>query len=306
MKSYFIKIQVILIVGLFLFASCSEKEDTMILEDTTNQSNLNSFLSLQDGNELVSLLDQLDEGIEVEKNCKISYFPTMWDIYIEIVKSNDSQQNYLMKKYPEVAKYNEYGEIELKVHDHTLAKLLNANGYIKIGNKIIKVNGDTIKAIINGDINRIKELESAIASTQDGIIIVERIINVYQNNLLPDKDYEWWGTVYSGSNKRVCWRKYGETSGIMEYAYIGGEIKYQEKKALGWFAQKRSLYLHVVCDFVTFNCHDDWCDCYEDIDISKSDVAKSLEVHKRVGSGPVKDIYGLVIDFNANGIIATR
>jgi hypothetical protein len=155
------------------------------------------------------------------------------------------------------------------------------------------------------DIDLIPELMTATTSNETGSIIVEKVVKLGSpENLKSTEDYVWSGTVYSGSKKRVNWEKGAKTYPLLGYCKIGGEIKYQEKKALGWFAQKRSLSLSFHCDQFTYG---GGCS-YVDSDINKSDseTAKSLSVYKRYGRTWACNISGLTIDFNANGITASK
>lgn len=281
-----------------ILVSCeSDEMETPELEDLL-RSDFSNALKVSNSEELVSILNSLDDDI-----AQISDLKSMWDIYMVISEGDANTQSRLMEKYPNVVKYDSDGDLELTIKDEKLARVLTPDGYIKLGKSLIKVEKNLIKSISNGDASLIQILENASESSEDGNILVEEIVEYSPAVAKGTLDYTWSGTHYSGTKKRVKWEKWGRHYPLLNYASVGGKIKYQEKKALGWFAQKRSLYLHVVCDYVGLAPHY----FVEDINISGSKTAKSITVSNHYyDRGTVNPIYGLVIDFNANGIVATK
>jgi hypothetical protein len=288
-----------------LFCSC---EKTEISESVKNDEfEYSEFIELKDNDELLSILNQLDEGKEASEIEQLSGLNSMWNVYERISESYESDQQTLLAKYPNVVTYDSEDELTLNVKDPMLSKVISPEGLIKIGDKIIMVDGETIKAVTNGNFDLIPELAIATNSNESGTIIVEKVVDIMPSiNLKSTEDYTWSGTVYSGSKKRVKWEKWGRHYALLGYSSLGAKIKYQEKKALGWFAQKRSLYLRVRCDEFYYGCGGGWCYLDTNIDMSKTETTKSLTVSKHYGQTPAGDIYGLVINFDANGIVAER
>jgi hypothetical protein len=110
-----------------------------------------------------------------------------------------------LKKHPNSISYTEDGEIVPKVKEKALAKILNPDGYLKIGERIIFVDDIYVKVITNGDTELLPLLRSIDKSNKEGTILVERITDFGGSNLKSTADYTWSGTVYSGSTKRVQW-----------------------------------------------------------------------------------------------------
>ena len=186
-------------------------------------------------------------------------------------------------------------------------KILNPHGFVIVGDTIFKMEGDIIKAIPSGDVSLIDNLSNTTTSLEDSSIIVDKVRDIKDNLFKEANDYTWNGTVYSPDGKSRCnWEKYGRSNFIFGYCYVGADIKYQEKKLLGWFAQSRPLYLGVKCDYITFNCHDGWCDIASNIKLEKQVTDKTLKLTERLGSSPVSTISGLKIGFIANSISAIR
>lgn len=310
MKHKYFKISNLFFVSIILtsiFISCEKEHSEVSSENEIGSVSISEYVTLQDNDELLTILTQLDEGKEAKEISQIANLYSMWDAFDAITESDELTQKQMINKYPKVFSYNSEGELALNVKDPMLAKILNTDGYVKIGKNIIKVEGDVIKALTNGDLELLSELETATESNVEGTILVEKVEDFTKSDLKSTMDYTWSGTVYSGSTKRVQWDKWGRHYPLLGYASLGAEIKYQEKKLLGWFAQKRSLYLHVVCDYIEYGCQDGWCYFDENINMSESETTKSLTVSKHYSQGgTVTTISGLVIDFNANGIIATR
>lgn len=285
------------------FSSCEKDDDLINSKVPSNNSLLSDLVILEDNDELLSVAKLLDEGFDPSEINQLDNFFSMWDAYEAIIESEGNEQEQLLKLYPNSISYSAEGELLPKVKDEALAKVLNPDGYLKIGERIIFVDDLHVKVIANGDKELLPQLETIQESNEEGTILVGKITDYKGSNFKNTADYTWSGTVYSGSKKRVKWEKWGRHYPFL-YASIGAKIKYQEKKWLGWFAQKRSLFLHVVLDYACIG----GCDhrIVGPLDFSDSKTARSITVSKHYPEGTVNPIYGLVIDFNANGIIATR
>lgn len=285
------------------FSSCEKDDESINSKETSNNSLKSDMVTFEDNDELLSVAKSLDEGLESSDISQLDNFFSMWDAFEAIIESEGNEQEELLKFYPNSIRYSAEGELLPKVKDEALAKVLNPDGYLKIGERIIFVDDLHVKVITNGDTELLPQLETIQESNKEGTILVGEITDFIGSDLKSTADYTWSGTVYSGSKKRVKWEKWGRHYPFL-YASIGAKIKYQEKKWLGWFAQKRSLYLHVVLDYACIG----GCDhrVVGPLNFSGSKTAKSITVARHYPEGTVNPIVGLMIDFNANGIIATR
>jgi hypothetical protein len=123
-----------LFIAILMFVSCEKNELSKTVNDEFEYS---KFVELKDNAELLTILTQLDEGIEANEIEQLAGLYSMWNFYEEILESDESGQKALIAKYPKAEVYDYEGELVLNVKDPMLSKVISPEGLIKVGNKII-------------------------------------------------------------------------------------------------------------------------------------------------------------------------
>lgn len=292
------------------FTAC-EKENE-ILRNTTSDKKT-EYLNISNTEELLIILNKLDSGISLKEIMPINHFISMNDIF-EIYESCENQQTKtsLLKSYPEVF-YVKNDIVDINVQDRTLAKILSPDGIFEFDGKIVKIEKDTVKAINNGDKSLLSELLVTKQSSEK--ISVEKITKIYESGTLEEmynninfKSAYFDGEEYHPDGRkmqRILWEKWMTTHPVLHYAEAGGWIKTQDKKALGWIAYKRDLYLKVsmghMIGWQGQNLMEPWVQ-------EKRENAKSIEVKRRekTAGEPFQSAGPIKIWFSGNGIPLTE
>ncbi|MDD3079980.1 MAG: hypothetical protein PHH37_12890 [Paludibacter sp.] len=295
----------------FALSSCDNNEIQI--------SNSNKWVNLESNEQLMSLLDQIDEGKDITNVLPSTNFVSLWDIYETICTSEEAKQKELMEKYPFAVKItdDESGkEVKLNLNDKALAKLLTADGFIKIGTRIIKVEGDVFKEISNGDEALIPTLSNVSESNPDLHIVVKKIISyqvMTESNDNRQKMIETWaywnGYEYYNSTTRCNWNKWIDYNAVFNYTDVGAEVTNQHKGWLGWvnwFSSSSYMYLHLYSEYLycpNFE-YDKWSELMGDtprLDLTKSGTTNNIRVNKRFSNTDTPSAGHVQIDFIYRG-----
>ena len=300
------KIFYIFALAVITMTSC-EKNEVKI------QDEAQKWVELQNNKQLITLLNQLDSGKELSELIPNVKFHSMWDLYQEILNANEIKQKELIEKYPNVVRitnYEEGNEIKLNLNDKTLAKLLSAEGFIKIGKRIINVDGDVIKVITNGDKTLIPELEKTIVSNCESNIVVEKITSYKEKKHFEpgiQKMVAIWGNwEYYDSTTRCHWEKWIDYNPVFDYATVGAEVTNQRKSWLGWanwFSSSSYMYLHLRSDYLDCTNFSYGVNLLDDpgIDLYDSGNTTNVSVSKRFSDSGNVESGHIEIDFIYRG-----
>ena len=292
------------------FTAC-DNEVNLPVDRNASKTDLVEYLTISDNDKLVEILNQLDEGRNIKDILNVSDFYSMWDIYTEIINSSEKAQNELIAQYPSVVVMDyEDEEYTLNLADKTLAKLLSPEGLIKVGEKIVQMDGDVVKSIDNGDITLIDDLKATTLNCTNENIFVSKIVSYKQSGDFDEvkmraNAHEWSGNIYYFDDRKRCrWVKYLNYNVIFNYIDVGAEIKQQKKNVIGvWGGQKTNLWLEVTSNYLY-----SW-DAYiyggllgaQGWVKGKSDNSKSLEVKNRYSSRSTIQAGHIQIKFTFDG-----
>jgi hypothetical protein len=251
------KIFYLLVLAVVSLTSCDKNE---VEVQSAQQIDAPKYIELKNNEELASVLQQLDSNKVVAQVIAGKSFHSMWDVYQEILNSDIEKQKQLIKQYPNVAEIAENDgalEINLKISDKAMAKVLSPNGLIKIGERIIKVENELTKVITNGDETLISKLDTATRTDLSSNILVEKNVRYTPRNqdnskvgLQKSNLFEWSGYVYDGSSRRCKWVKFIDYNPVFDYASVGGSITFQKKTWGMWFSASQAMSLHILSRYL--------------------------------------------------------
>lgn len=306
------KVFFIFALVVFTFTSCEENEPEI-------QDDAQNWVEIRNNDQLLTLLNQLDAGKDLTELLPNVKFISMWDIFQEILKADENNQKELIEQFPNIVKIstNENGaEIKLNLNDQTLAKLLSVDGYIKVGEKIIKAEGDVFKVITNGDKTLISKLKQLNEFDKVPNILVEKIVS-YKSNSSNLKDVKkatsawayWEGYEYYNSETRCNWDKWIDYNPVFDYTDVGAEVTNQRKSWLGWanwFSSSSYMYLHLRSEYLY--CPDFSYDRWSELmghtprlDLTVSGNTTNVRVNKRFSGTRTPSSGHVEIDFIYRG-----
>lgn len=296
----------------FALTSC-DKNEVEIRDEAQN------WVELQNNEQLLTLLYQLDAGKDITELLPNEKFISMWDIYKEILKADENKQKELIENHPNVVKVStsEAGnEIKLNLNDKTLARLLSVDGFIKVGEKIIKAEGEVFKVITNGDKTLISTLDKVTETTQVPNVLVQKIVSCKTNSSnLNDMQKAssawayWEGYEYYNTKTRCHWDKWIDYNPVFDYTDVGAEVTNQQKGWLGWanwFSDTSYMHLHLRSEFLycpNFS-YDQWSELMGGtprLDLTKSGNTSNVRVNKRFSNTRTPYSGHVEIDFIYKG-----
>jgi len=241
---------------------------------------------------------EFEQALEnVGNNKSEDNFVSLYDVFeIASYTSTTDERIAIVEKYKDVLFLDADGIVEMKISDPALAKVLNVNGVVQIGDSLCAFTDNSVK-IMFGENHDEELLLSAIENDS------ENGISINKNNKNTNKAY-WNGEVFyseSGRNFKAKWEKWAQYEPIIK-SNVGGQIRHYEKNSWGiWMPSDTQLKIWVSWDYILWS-HDGSIIVYDDDEIFVTKTGWDIYERRWVAVGYTPNpVVGLGVKFVTRG-----